>query len=47
MPIPDEEPVIHALFDIMSARSAERDSVISVEELAALARRYASVPPAS
>jgi hypothetical protein len=39
VPIPDIEPVIHALFDSVSAASGT-GKVLSVAEVAALARSY-------
>jgi hypothetical protein len=39
MPIPDIEPVIHAIFDAVSDRRGH-SSIISVADVSAIAERY-------
>jgi hypothetical protein len=40
MPIPDIEPLMHALFDVVSASNG---GAVSTEQVAELALRYASI----
>ena len=41
-PIPDCEPILHAMFDLYSVKRTPRGSPITVAEVAALAMTYAT-----